>query len=47
MGGTVRYIGAVTELIQDGDRTVGVNVREDEILVDDVILASGGFEASE
>ncbi|MGC1496377.1 MAG: FAD-dependent tricarballylate dehydrogenase TcuA [Sulfitobacter sp.] len=47
MGGTVRYNSAVTGLIKDGNRVVGVKVGAEEFRADAVILASGGFEASE
>jgi len=47
MGGTVRYGSAVTSLIMEGARVVGVRVGDEEIMADAVILASGGFEANE
>lgn len=47
MGGVVRYNSAVTGLIVDEGRVTGVRVGAEEILADAVILASGGFEASE
>lgn len=47
MGGTVRYNSAVTGLIMDGDRVVGVMVGQQEFRADAVILACGGFEANE
>lgn len=47
MGGKVRYDSAVTGLIVDQDRVTGVRVGAEEIHADAVILASGGFEASE
>ena len=47
MGGEVRYNSAVTGLIQEGGRVVGVKVSKEELFADAVILASGGFEASE
>lgn len=47
LGGTVRYDAAVTDLIIDDERVIGVRVGAEEILGDAVILASGGFEASE
>lgn len=47
MGGTVRYNSAVTGLLQEENRIVGVMVGDEEIRADSVILASGGFEASE
>ncbi len=46
LGGKVRYNSAVTGLLMDGDRVVGVRVGSEEIKADAVILASGGFEAS-
>ncbi len=47
MGGTVRYNSAVTGLIMDGARVVGVRIGDEELHADAVILASGGFEANE
>lgn len=47
MGGTVRYNSAVTGLIMDGDTVTGVRVGDEQLHVDAVILASGGFEANE
>lgn len=47
MGGTVRYGAGVTGLIRDGERVVGVEVGDEALYADAVILASGGFEASE
>lgn len=47
LGGTVRYNAAVTDLIMDQGRVTGVRVGDEEIMADAVILASGGFEASE
>ncbi|MFL4468426.1 FAD-dependent tricarballylate dehydrogenase TcuA [Tateyamaria armeniaca] len=47
MGGTVRYNSAVTGLVMDGARVVGVQVGDEVVLADAVILASGGFEANE
>ena len=47
MGGIVRYNSAVTGLIMDGARVVGVRVGDEELHADAVILASGGFEANE
>lgn len=47
LGGAVRFDSAVTGLVRDGDRIVGVKVGGEEIRADAVILASGGFEASE
>ena len=47
LGGEVRYNSAVTGLIRDGDRVIGVKVGEETHFADAVILASGGFEANE
>ncbi|MEO1779497.1 MAG: FAD-dependent oxidoreductase, partial [Pseudomonadota bacterium] len=47
LGGTVRYESAVTGLIQTDGRVTGVCVGDEEIMADAVILASGGFEASD
>lgn len=47
MGGMVRYNSAVTGLIQERGRVVGVRVGAEDIRADAVILASGGFEANE
>ena len=47
MRGKVRYNSEVTGLINDGNRIVGVTVGDEELFADAVILASGGFEASE
>ena len=47
LGGVVRYNSAVTGLIINNDRVVGVNVGSEELHADTVILASGGFEASD
>ncbi|WP_415403924.1 FAD-dependent tricarballylate dehydrogenase TcuA [Tateyamaria sp. SN3-11] len=47
LGGTIRYNSAVTGLIRDGDRVTGVLVGDVPHEADAVILASGGFEASE
>ncbi|MEM6595430.1 MAG: FAD-dependent tricarballylate dehydrogenase TcuA [Pseudomonadota bacterium] len=47
LGGEIRYNAAVTGLLRDGDRVTGVRVGDEEIKGDAVILASGGFEASE
>ncbi|MEM9343303.1 MAG: FAD-dependent tricarballylate dehydrogenase TcuA [Pseudomonadota bacterium] len=47
LGGTLRYESAVTDLIRDGDRVTGVMVGDEAIPADAVILASGGFEASD
>ena len=47
MGGTVRYNSAVTGLLIEEDRVIGVQVGDEELHADAVILASGGFEANE
>lgn len=47
MGGTIRYNAAVTGLIHEGGRVVGVHVGDEQLRADAVILACGGFEASE
>lgn len=47
MGGKVRYNAPVTGLIEKDGRVVGVKLEGEEIQADAVILASGGFEASE
>ncbi|MEM8701475.1 MAG: FAD-dependent tricarballylate dehydrogenase TcuA [Pseudomonadota bacterium] len=47
LGGVIRYNAGVTGLIVDGDRVAGVRVGEEEISADSVILACGGFEASD
>lgn len=47
LGGQVRYNSAVTRLLIEQGRVVGVCVGEEKILADAVILASGGFEANE
>lgn len=47
MGGKVRYNSAVTGLIEDQGQVIGVKVGSEEIYADAIILASGGFEASE
>lgn len=47
LGGNVRYNSAVTGLIVQNDRIVGVNVGGEELYADAVILASGGFEAND
>ncbi|WP_223421911.1 FAD-dependent tricarballylate dehydrogenase TcuA [Tateyamaria pelophila] len=47
LGGTVRYGSAVTDLIVEDGRIAGVYVGDEAIRADAVILASGGFEASE
>ncbi|MEM1373022.1 MAG: FAD-dependent tricarballylate dehydrogenase TcuA [Pseudomonadota bacterium] len=47
LGGRIRYGAGVTGLITDDDRVCGVRVGEEEIAADAVILACGGFEASD
>lgn len=47
MGGTVRYNSAVTDLIVEDGRIVGVRLGDEDMRADAVILASGGFEANE
>ncbi|MGX9355139.1 FAD-dependent tricarballylate dehydrogenase TcuA [Roseobacteraceae bacterium S113] len=47
LGGDIRYDCAVTDLVADGDRVIGVTTSTDEVIhADAVILACGGFEAS-
>ncbi len=47
LGGSIRYDAGVTDLITEGDKVVGVRVADEEIRADAVVLASGGFEASD
>ena len=47
LGGTVRYGAGVTALLEKGGKVIGVKVGDEDIHADAVILASGGFEASE
>lgn len=47
LGGRIRYNAGVTSLTTDGDKVTGVRVDKEEITADAVILACGGFEASE
>ena len=47
LGGHIRYDSAVTGLLTDGDRVTGVTTAGEDIPADAVILACGGFEASE
>ena len=47
LGGSIRYDAGVTDLISEGDKVVGVRVADEEIRADAVVLASGGFEASD
>lgn len=46
LGGRIRYNAAVTDLMTESGRVIGVKVGEEEIQADAVILACGGFEAS-
>ncbi|MEO0945241.1 MAG: FAD-dependent tricarballylate dehydrogenase TcuA, partial [Pseudomonadota bacterium] len=45
--GEIRYNAAVTGLLRDGETVTGVEVGDETIKADAVILACGGFEASE
>ena len=47
MGGTVRYNSAVTGLVTEDDKVIGVRVGDEVLHADAVILASGGFEAND
>lgn len=47
LGGTVRYDCAVTGLICEAQKVIGVRVGDEALYADAVILASGGFEANE
>ncbi|MEM8743521.1 MAG: FAD-dependent tricarballylate dehydrogenase TcuA [Pseudomonadota bacterium] len=47
LGGSIRYEAGVTDLLVDNGRVSGVRVGEEEIQADAVVLACGGFEASE
>ncbi|MEM6385453.1 MAG: FAD-dependent tricarballylate dehydrogenase TcuA [Pseudomonadota bacterium] len=47
LGGEIRYEAGVTGLVHDGNKVTGVQVGETELMADAVILACGGFEASE
>ncbi|MEM7439409.1 MAG: FAD-dependent tricarballylate dehydrogenase TcuA [Pseudomonadota bacterium] len=47
MGGRIRYEAAVTDLLVERDRVVGVYVGEELIRADAVVLACGGFESSD
>lgn len=46
-GGKVRYGAGMTGLMTDGDRVTGVKVGDEDIAADAVVLACGGFEASD
>jgi len=47
LGGTIRFEAGVTDLITTDGRVTGVKVGDETLHADAVILASGGFEASE
>ena len=47
LNGKIRYQAGVTDLIRDGNHIAGVKIGEETITGDAVILACGGFEASE
>lgn len=47
LGGRVHYEAAVTDLLTDSGRVTGVCVGDEAIEADAVILACGGFEASQ
>ncbi|MEM9756372.1 MAG: FAD-dependent oxidoreductase, partial [Pseudomonadota bacterium] len=47
LGGVIRYGAGVTGLLSDGGRVTGVRVGAEDIPADAVILACGGFEASD
>lgn len=47
LGGSIRYDAEVTGLVVQDGSVVGVKIRDETLLADAVILASGGFEASE
>ncbi len=48
LGGEIRYESAVSSLLTDGTKVTGVKLANgEEILSDSVVLACGGFEASE
>lgn len=47
LGGRIRYDAGVTGLLTDGGTVTGVRVRSEEIAADAVVLACGGFEASD
>lgn len=46
LGGAIRYMSAVTGLLSQEGRVIGVQVGDEDIPADAVILACGGFEAS-
>lgn len=47
LGGTIRFEAGVTDLVTTDGRVTGVKVGDETLHADAVILASGGFEASE
>ncbi|MBW4709731.1 FAD-dependent tricarballylate dehydrogenase TcuA [Roseobacter sp. YSTF-M11] len=47
LGGRIRYSAGVTGLLTKGDKVTGVRVGDEAISADAIILACGGFEASE
>ncbi|WP_227270425.1 FAD-dependent tricarballylate dehydrogenase TcuA [Roseobacter weihaiensis] len=47
LGGAIRYSSAVTGLLSQEGRVIGVQAGDEDIPADAVILACGGFEASE
>ncbi len=47
LGGTIRFEAGVTDLVTIDGRVTGVKVGDETLHADAVILASGGFEASE
>ena len=47
MGGEIRYSAGVTDLLTEDGRITGVAVGDQNIAADAVILACGGFEASD
>lgn len=47
LGGTIRFNAGVTGLVETGGRVTGVSVGAETITADAVILACGGYEASE
>ncbi|AXI44717.1 tricarballylate dehydrogenase [Sulfitobacter sp. SK012] len=47
LGGRIRYEAGVTGLAHENGNVTGVMIGDEQIMADAVILASGGFEASE
>ena len=47
LGGTIRFDAGVTDLIINEDAVAGVMVGDEKITADAVVLACGGFEASD